>query len=131
MIKLLTLPIVVGIALFLAACCSVTEPNNPDDPLNKVLFDLSHLDRNGLRGPPDGKIAVSYEFAIPDNDLCRSEIKAIDKTAQFMPGSHGRVGAGKNECLCIGSTHQENFKTVLLALAEKSYIKRIIECHFE
>jgi len=98
---------------------------------HKVEFDVSLLDKDGLRGSSDSKVAVSYEFCIPDNDACRAEIKAIDQTVQFMPGSHGRIGAGKGECLCIGSTHQENFQDVLRALAEKSYVARIIECHFE
>ncbi|HAE39146.1 MAG TPA: hypothetical protein DCG57_10980 [Candidatus Riflebacteria bacterium] len=97
----------------------------------KVEFDISLLDKDGLRGPSDGKVAVSYEFSIPDTDACRAEIKAIDKTVQFMPGSRGRIGARKGECLCIGSTHQDDFQYVLRALAEKSYIARIIECHFE
>ncbi|PKL43474.1 MAG: hypothetical protein CVV41_10470 [Candidatus Riflebacteria bacterium HGW-Riflebacteria-1] len=97
----------------------------------KIEFAVSLLDEDGLRGPSDGKVAVSYEFCIPDNDVCRAEIKAIDKTVQFMPGSRGRIGAGKGECLCIGSTHQDDFHNVLRALAEKSYIARIIECHFE
>jgi len=101
------------------------------DSSSKVEFDLSVLDKDGLRGPADGKVAVSYEFSIPDSDVCRAEIRAIDPTVQFMPGSRGRIGAGKNECLCIGSTHQENFREVLRALSEKSYISRIIECHFE
>jgi endonuclease/exonuclease/phosphatase (EEP) superfamily protein YafD len=101
------------------------------DSLSKVELDMSGLDKDGLRGPSDGKVAVSYEFCIPDNDVCRAEIKAIDQTVQFMPGSRGRIGAGKGECLCIGSTHQENFKQVLRALSEKTYISRIIECHFE
>jgi hypothetical protein len=101
------------------------------DSFSKIEFDLRNLDKDGLRGPSDGKVAVSYEFCIPDNDACRAEVKAIDQTVQFMPGSRGRIGAGKDECLCIGSTHQENFKEVLRALSEKSYIARIIECHFE
>ena len=101
------------------------------DSSSKIEFDLNLLDKDGLRGPADGKVAVSYEFSIPDNEVFRAEIRAIDPTVQFMPGSRGRIGAGKDECLCIGSTHQENFKEVLRALSEKSYISRIIECHFE
>ena len=58
-------------------------------------------------------------------------MKAIDRTVEFMAGSRGRIGAGKGECLCIGHTHQENFRQVLAALAALPYIDRIIECHFE
>ncbi len=110
---------------------AIPEQSAATDSLSKIEFDLSSLDKDGLRGPSDGKVAVSYEFCIPDNDACRAEVKAIDPTVQFMPGSRGRIGAGKDECLCIGSTHQKNFKEVLRKLSEKSYISRIIECHFE
>ena len=97
----------------------------------KVEFDLAQLDAEGLRGPADGKVAVSYEFCIPNTDECKARVKAIDPTVQFMPGSRGRIGAGKQECLCIGSTHQKNFRQVLQALANLPYVARIIECHFE
>ena len=98
---------------------------------HKIMFDLSGLDADGLRGPPDGKVAVSYEFAIPNTQACKDEVKAIDRTVQFMPGSPGRVAAGKDECLCIGATHQEAFREVLESLAARPYIETIIECHFE
>lgn len=101
------------------------------DPLAKVELDLDKLDTAGLRGPANGKVAVSYEFCIPNTDACKVEVKAIDSTVQFMPGSRGRIGATKEQCLCIGSTHQKDFRSVLRSLAELSYVERIIECHFE
>ncbi len=33
--------------------------------MQKVELDLARLDADGLRGPPDGKVSVSYEFCIP------------------------------------------------------------------
>jgi len=107
------------------------EPETTHPSERKIELDLAVLDSDGLRGPPDGKVAVSYEFSIPNTDACRAEVKAIDRTVQFMAGSRGRIGAGEGECLCIGSTHQERFREVLHALAELPYIERIIECHFE
>jgi hypothetical protein len=38
------------------------------DPWAKVEMDLTQLDEAGLRGPPDGKVADAYEFAIPNTD---------------------------------------------------------------
>jgi hypothetical protein len=101
------------------------------DGLQKIELNLDALDANGLRGPPRGKVAVSYEFVIPDTQNCRDEVKGIDATVQFMRGSSGRVGAGEGECLCIGSTHQRHYRKVLRALARCAYIERIVECHFE
>lgn len=120
--------------LVLLLCCSSCqspEKSAPGDPRDKVELDLTRLDATGLRGSGDGKVALSYEFAIPDTAEYRAEIRAIDPTVQLMPGSRGRIGAGPNECLCIGSTHQEDYEEVLRQLAERPYVKRIIECHFE
>jgi len=97
----------------------------------KVELDLTALDAAGLRGPTDGKVAVAYEFSIPDRPECRAEVLRIDSTLELMPGSRGRVGAGAGEILCIGSTHQPHFPAVLEALAALPYVPRIIECHHE
>ena len=118
-------------ALLLCVSCAQTKPSAQPDAGGKVEFDLAQLDADGLRGPADGKVAVSYEFCIPNTDECKAQVRAIDHTVQFMPGSRGRIGAGKQECLCIGSTHQRNFRQVLQVLASLAYVKRIIECHFE
>ena len=121
------------ILLAITACCCVLArgaDESPPDAWKKVEIDLSKLDEDGLRGPPDGKVAVSYEFAIPNTDKCWAEVKKIDRTVQIMPGSRGRIGASKAECLCIGTTDKD-FRKVLKRLAELPYVKRIIECHFE
>ena len=97
----------------------------------KIELDLTALDKDGLRGPPDGKVAVSYEFCIPDTPACQAEVRAIDPTVQFMPGARGRAGVREGECLCIGSTHQKNVRDVLQRLAGLPYVARIRECHFE
>jgi hypothetical protein len=107
----------------LALACATQPP--------VIEFDLSQLDAGGLRGPVDGKVAVSYEFKIPDTPGHRTEVRAIDPTVTFMGQSPGRIGAGDGECLCIGSTHQPGYRNVLERLAELDYINRIIECHFE
>ncbi len=101
------------------------------DVWKKVEIDLSQIDAAGLRGPADGKVAVAYEFSIPDTGAARQQVTAIDKTVQFMPGSHGRIGAQPGECLCIGSTHQPEYRQVLFRLASLPFIRRIIVCDFE
>jgi hypothetical protein len=118
------------IALPALGPCRIARQDLSDEVWRKVEFDLDRLDANGLRGPPDGKVSVAYEFCIPDTPKHRAEVKALDPTVRFMPGSSGRIGAGKNECLCIGST-RKGYRRVLRGLAERPYIRRIIECHFE
>ena len=112
------------------ACGSCIAVNTSADDWRKVEFDLNQLDADGLRGPADGKVAVSYEFAIPNTEESKAEVRAIDAKVQFIPGARGRIGAKPGECLCIGTTDR-NYRTTLARLAALPYITRIIECHFE
>jgi len=100
-------------------------------PRAKIELDLDSLDADGLRCPHDGKVAVSYEFVIPDSPAAREAVRRIDTSVEFMPGARGRIGAKPGECLCIGSTHQPRHRDVLVALARLPEIARIIECHHE
>ncbi|OHB75186.1 MAG: hypothetical protein A2Z34_01605 [Planctomycetes bacterium RBG_16_59_8] len=119
----------------LCAFCIVLPLTVPADlwrlyPWRKVELDLTQMDENGLRGPRYGKVSVSYEFCVPNIENYKAEVKAIDRTVQITSGYSGRIGAGKHECLCVGYTRKD-YRDVLMRLAELSYIKRIIECHFE
>lgn len=96
-----------------------------------VAVDLTTIDDEGLRGTGAGRVAVSYEFAIPDTPAARDAVRRIDRSVEFMPGSRGRVGATAGECLCIGSTHQPGWRDVLARLAEFPGVERIVECHHE
>jgi hypothetical protein len=66
--------------LSLCAACAPTAQSVKTDPEHKVELNLSQLDADGLRGPADGKVAVAYEFAIPNNDECKARVVAIDHT---------------------------------------------------
>ena len=112
------------------AGCSAPQPA-PPDPRAKIEVDLEALDADGLRGPPDGKVAVDYECVSPDTPAAREAVTRIDPSVTFMAGSRGRIGAKAGECLCIGSTHQPRHREILLALARLPEIARIIECHHE
>jgi hypothetical protein len=122
--------LLLGCIIFAINGCGAAS--GPDESImKKIEIDLSVLDENGLRGAGDGKTSVSYEFCIPDNDAYKAEVKRIDESIQFCPGSKGRIGAGQGECLCIGDTHRKDYHQVLEKLAGLSYVKRIIECYFE
>ena len=125
-----TMAIVVSGMLLCTVSCTATSRTQAD-PLSKIELNLHAIGPDGLRGPADGKVAVSYEFAIPNTEECRAQVRAIDPTVQFMPGSQGRIGAPKSGCLCIGSTHHPAYRDVLRRLAELPYVERIVECYFE
>lgn len=120
----------VALPAILLAGCSVPAPA-PRDPRAKIELELESIDADGLRGPPDGKVAVDYEFAIPDTAAVREAVSRIDPSVVFMAGSRGRIGTKPGECLCVGSTHQPRHREILLALARLPEIARIIECHHE
>lgn len=129
LVKVLKIFFFVCISIF--AFHLISQRNYTHEVWSKVELDLTQLDSEGLYGLSDGKVALSYEFCIPNNDESKAQVKAIDGTVQFMPGSTGRIGADKEQCLCIGSTYQEKYRDVLYELASLPYIERIIVCHFE
>jgi hypothetical protein len=126
---ILQLPVFLIVMSF-AACSQKAKPENPY-VWNKVKVDFNRLDENGLAGPPNGKVAVNYEFCIPGADKYWNEVHKIDKTAQLQKTSKGRAGCNKSEWLVIGSTHQENYRRVLYELASLTYVKEIQETFFE
>jgi len=97
----------------------------------KIEFDLALLDAAGLVGPADGKVAISYEFRIPDTPDTRAAVLAIDAGIEIAAGPRGRVAAGPGVCLCIGSTHGPRHRATLLELAALPFVDRIARCHFE
>jgi hypothetical protein len=99
--------------------------------MRKIEFDLDALDAAGLAGPPDGKVAVSYEFRIPDTPASRAAVTAIDPEIEITTGPRGRVNAGPGFALCIGSTHAPRHRDILLAIARLPFVERIARCDFE
>ena len=100
-------------------------------PSPKIGFDINVLDKEGLIGPPGGKVALNYEFCIPANNRYINEVRQIDPSLQFHKKSKGRIACSKAEWLCIGNTHQEYAKMKLQRLAELTFIKRIERTYFE
>jgi len=101
------------------------------NPRSKITFNLEHLNENGLYGPPGGLRALHYEFCIPGNPAHEAQVRQIDPSIQIFSTSPGRIGCAKGEYLCIGSTYQPNFKTILFKLANLAYVKRIDQAFFE
>jgi hypothetical protein len=98
---------------------------------DKIRFDLSLLNDDGLYGPPDGLRALHYEFCIPAAEPYVEQVQAIDLTVEVMRGPRGRIGCTPEQYLCVGSTHQPGFRDVLTRLAELPFIERIEQAYFE
>lgn len=112
----------------LAACAPVpmTQPAS-----SKIAVDLSGVNADGLRGPPTGLRAAHYEFCIPAGERYAAEVRSVDPTVQFMPGSRGRIGCSSEQVLVLGNTHQRAYRQVLDRLAALDYVGRIAESFFE
>jgi hypothetical protein len=74
---------------------------------------------------------INYEFCIPGNDETVKEVMSIDSTVGVYKNSKGRSGCSDAEWLCIGSSHQKNFKSIILALTKLNYIRKISETFWE
>ena len=114
---------------FLSDCRA--EARNQIDTRSKITFSLEQLNESGLYGPPDGLRALHYEFCIPGDSDHEAEVRQIDPTIQIFKTSPGRVGCTDEEYLCVGNTHQPDFRMVLCKLANLPYIKRIDQVFFE
>jgi len=68
---------------------------------------------------------VSYEFCIPATEEAAAMVKAIDRTAEVQRGARGRIGCRADQFLCVGHTHQPDFRSVLVGLARLDYVAAI------
>ena len=132
---MLKLSVILPASLFLCVSLVTLSYSAEDppqvDPMSKITFSLNQLNRDGLLGPPDGLRALHYEFCIPGDAAHEAQVREIDPTIQIAQKSRGRIGCGPGEYLCLGSTHQPGFRTVLLKLASLPYVKRIDQAFFE
>lgn len=113
---------------FLHVSCANQKIINPSP---KIIFDINAIDKDGLIGPPDGKVSLHYEFCIPADNRYINEVRQIDPSVKFHKKSKGRVGCSKAEWLCIGNTEQEHARLKIHRLSELPYIKRIQRTFFE
>lgn len=130
------LPWVVVGSLFFAATLTARASGSESNVLHadevaKIKFEVDNIRPDGLRGPSDGLVSVAYEFCVPANEQAYEEVRRIDPSIKIYPGSRGRIGCGKDETLCIGSTHQPRWREVLKRLSALSYISEIRECFYE
>ena len=93
--------------------------------LDKITFDISEISADGLIGPVDGLRYLSYEFCIPANEQAVETIQTIDSTINIYRQSPGRINCQNNQYLCVGETHNKQWKEILLSIAKLDYVERI------
>jgi hypothetical protein len=105
--------------------CAGNADRATETAIRKIHLDLAAINAEGLAGPPDGLHAVSYEFCIPATEAAVAEVQAIDPTVDIMRGARGRIGCRDDQFLCLGHTHQPDFRGVLVRLATLDYVAAI------
>lgn len=120
-------------AVAIALPSQPTQPQPAETPMPepsaKITFDLSELSEEGLTR--ESPRAIDYEFCIPATAAHEAEVQAIDPSMQLMRHSRGRIGCRPNQVLCIGNTHQANWREILSALAALDYVERIDQTFWE
>ena len=118
--------------ILLVTFCSTSQTNvSEESALKKISFDIGMLNAEGLYGEPEGLVSLDYKFCIPMNDDYKTEVAKLDTTINFHDGTGIKDGCSKNEYLCIGNTHQKDFKKVVIRLASLNYVQRIDQMFWE
>lgn len=119
-------------SMVLAGCHAAPERGTSHPAQStKITFSLDDIRSDGLRGPPDGLVAVSYEFCVPASDKVYQEVLQIDPGLKIHSGSPGRIGCESTRALIIGETHRPDWREVLQELSTLTYVTEIRECFFE
>ena len=113
-----------------SACHRRAKPTEDPTVWKKVHLNFKQLDAEGLSGPPNGKVAVNYEFCIPALEKNWREVQKIDRTAGKQ-SAKGRIGCRSDQWLVIGSSQQPRYQRVLYELAALPYVERIEETFWE
>ena len=123
-------PALLAVALLLVGGGCASSPDPVSTHSAKIEFDLDAIDEEGLLGEAGSRVAVHYEFCVPDVDRFLDAVTEIDSTAVASP-SRGRIGCGEEERLMIGSTHQPGWRAVLERLAALPFVTRITRTMWE
>lgn len=97
-----------------SSCAPASILDSPEIADQKITFDLTEIDENGLMGPPDGRVLIAYIFYIPVLESNQKEVASIDPSVRFF--------RREDYYQCIGSGGSPK---VIRKLARLPYIKKI------
>ncbi len=127
-VKKYLLSLVVCLAFIsMASKCNESMPMTSP----KITFDLNLIGEDGLTKNPGGEVAIDYEYCIPADEKRAAELKKIDPSLKIHHKAKGRIGCSQSQWLCMGNTHQENWRKILLQITELDYVKQIDRTFFE
>jgi len=128
--SILNLTLIFLSLLCLSATCNQPKKSVPQTS-PKITFDLDQIDEEGLGKQPGSKVAIDYEYCIPANERSAAIVRKIDPNFKIMNKSRGRIGCSKSQWLCMGNTHQKDWRKVLLKLADMDFVNQIDRAYFE
>jgi hypothetical protein len=99
--------------------------------LEKFTFDLASLEDPSSSAEASGLCALSYQFCIPARPVLAEQVRKIDPSVVIFDYAPDRSRCGDETFLCIGTTHQPDYRSVLIRLAKLPYIERIDEAPSE
>ncbi len=115
--------------------CLSAKCNNNKNPLPqnspKITFDLDQIGKDGLGTQAGSKVAIDYEYCIPAEEKYAAIVRKIDPQLKIMKSSRGRIGCTKSQWLCMGNTHQKDWRKILIQLAELDFVAQIDRTFFE
>ncbi len=119
--------IVISLLCLSAKCNNTTLPQNSP----KITFDLEQIGEDGLGTKSGSKVATDYEYCIPADEKSAAIVRKIDPKLKIMKKSRGRIACSKDQWLCMGDTHQKDWRKVLIQLAELDFVAQIDRTFFE
>ena len=123
---------------------AVTAPTGPNDGqtqrrvrippeiLQKIGFDLTQFDDEGLLNTNEGKRSIIYEYCIPRAQQAVSMLSTIDFSIEVKTDTSGsKVSCNSDEALALGSSHQDSFKAIVVKIASLPFVRKIEQSRLE
>lgn len=98
--------------------------------LDKIKFKLTLFDKNGLIGDENNKVALDYEFCVPNKPEILNTINEIDSSIKPLNGK-GRTKCAENHIVMIGNSYNKDIKKILCNLSQLEYITEINQVYWE
>lgn len=97
---------------------------------NKIKFKLAIFDKNGLTGDENNKVALDYEFCVPNKPEILKTINEIDSSIKPIKGK-GRTKCNNDAILLIGNSYNKDIKKILCNLSQLECITEIKQVYWE
>lgn len=97
---------------------------------NKIKFKLTIFDKNGLIGDENNKVALDYEFCVPNTSEILKTINEIDSNIKPLRGK-GRTKCAENHIVMIGNSYNKDIKKILCKLSQLDYVTEINQVFWE